>query len=168
MEREERLLWEMIQYYEGEPARIQHFIKVHTFALAIGSAEGISPELREILGAAALVHDIGIRVAEEKYGSSVGRLQEKEGPAAAEEMLRGLGYSEEVISRVCYLVGHHHTYTAIDGPDYQILVEADFLVNLYEDSLNRRAVRSAYTKIFRTESGKRLCRTMFRLEEEIA
>ena len=35
-----------------------------------------------------------------------------------------------MIRRVEYLVGHHHTYKDIDGLDYQILVEADFLVNI--------------------------------------
>ena len=65
------------------------------------------------------------------------------------------------MDRICYLVGHHHTYTAIDGPDYQILVEADFLVNLYEDQLGPEAVDSALERIFRTRSGKQLCRTLY-------
>ena len=49
-------------------------------------------------------------------------------------MLQRLQYTEEVIDRVCYLVAHHHTYSHIEGKDYQLLVEADFLVNLYEDA----------------------------------
>ncbi len=56
----------------------------------------------------------------------------KEGPALAEQMLSELGFEKDVIERVSFLVGHHHTYTGIDGLDYQILVEADFLVNLFE------------------------------------
>ena len=58
-------------------------------------------------------------------------------------------------------MGHHHTYTDIQGLDYQILVEADFLVNLYEDSSPPEAQRAAYQKIFKTETGKRLCREQF-------
>lgn len=85
-----------------------------------------------ILEAAAYVHDIGIKVAEEKYGRCTGKLQEQEGPAVAREMLEKLGFEEKVPERVCYLVGHHHTYTDMDEMDYQILVEADFLVNLYK------------------------------------
>ena len=61
------------------------------------------------------------------------QINEKEGPAVARGMLMRLGFAENVIERVCYLIGHHHTYTGIEGRDYQILVEADFLVNLYED-----------------------------------
>ena len=33
------------------------------------------------------------------------------------------------IARVAYLVGHHHTLRGIDGIDYQILIEADYIAN---------------------------------------
>ena len=86
MTRELKLKERMIAYENGSPARIQHFMKVYAFADMIGEAEKLSEEKMEILRAAALVHDIGIRVAEEKYGSCSGKLQEKEGPAIAEKM----------------------------------------------------------------------------------
>ena len=88
-----------------------------------------------MLESAAVVHDIGIKVCEEKYGSCEGKLQEKEGPGIAGALLSELGYEKQVIERVCYLVGHHHTYTEIVGLDYQIPVETDFLVNLFEDDV---------------------------------
>ena len=65
--------------------------------------------------------------------------------------------------RVAYLVGHHHTYTNINGMDYQILVEADFLVNLYEDSVPKAAAQNALDKIFKTQTGKTICKEMFAL-----
>ena len=65
------------------------------------------------------------------------------------------------LDRVAYLVGHHHTYTNIDGMDYQILVEADFLVNLYEDSVPKAAAQNALDKIFKTQTGKTICKEMF-------
>ena len=80
-------------------------------------------------------------------------------------MLGRLHFDEKIIRRVSYLVGHHHTYDQIDGLDYQILVEADFLVNLYEDGVTKEAVMHAYNKIFRTEHGKRICAEMFGIEE---
>ena len=101
---------------------------------------------------AAVVHDIGILTAERKYDSSAGKYQELEGPAEAKDLLSGLGWPQEVIDRVCYLVRHHHTYANIDEPDYQILVEADFLVNLLENHLTEDAQKSAYDKIFRTKT----------------
>ena len=157
------LIDEMIAYDKGDPRRIQHFMKVHDFARTIGQLEGLDEQTLYILESAAVVHDIGIHVCEEKYGSCEGKLQEKEGPAIAKELLERLGYEQEVINRICYLVGHHHTYTNIDGADYQILVEADFLVNLYEDGVSPDAVRKAYQNIFQTENGRKICRNMFGL-----
>lgn len=110
---------------------------------------------------AALVHDIGIRPAEEKYGACNGKLQEQEGPSYARKMLKELKFDEADIERICYLVGHHHTYTNIDGIDYQILVETDFLVNFYEDELRQDSIQTAFDKIFRTESGKTICRISY-------
>ena len=77
-------------------------------------------------------------------------------------MLADLGYDEDVSERVQYLIAHHHTYTGIDAIDYQILVEADFLVNLYEDEAGKEAIKTAYDRIFKTESGKKICREMFK------
>jgi hypothetical protein len=66
-----------------------------------------------------------------------------------------------VIERVCWLIAHHHTYTDVCGMDYQILLEADFLVNLFEDNEDKDVIRAAYEKIFKTKTGKHICRTMF-------
>ena len=59
------------------------------------------------------------------------------------------------------MIAHHHTYNGITGADYQILVEADFLVNLYEDGVGMDAVKTAYARIFKTQAGRRMCRTMY-------
>lgn len=144
---------EMINYYAGDMKRINHFIKVHGFAKVIGEAEKLDEKTRAILEAASYVHDIGIKISEEKYGSCAGHYQETEGPAEAEKLLARLGFDSGFIKRVSYLVGHHHTYTDIDGLDYQILVEADFLVNIYEDGMDTNAVKSVREKIFRTKTG---------------
>ena len=55
----------------------------------------------------------------------------------------------------------HHTYTNVDAIDYQLLLEADFLVNAYEDSLSAEAIQSFRDKIFRSQSGIRLLNTMY-------
>lgn len=156
------LIMEMTRYYSGDPRRIQHFLKVHSFTKLIGSREGLNPDESEILEAAAIVHDIGIKPAMEKYGKSDGKLQETEGPMYAEAMLSGLGYGKNIIDRVCWLVAHHHTYNNIEGLDYQILVEADFLVNLHEGNVSREACDAAYENIFKTETGKELYRLMYK------
>lgn len=155
------LYQKMVEYYFGDPKRIQHFVKVHSFAKQIGISERLDNDTMLVLEATALVHDIGIKPAEEKYGSCSGKLQEQEGPAAAEAMLLSLGFPRKYLDRICYLVGHHHTYTDIDGIDYQILVEADYLVNLYEDQCSQAGIKTAYQNIFRTDSGKLLCRMIY-------
>lgn len=160
------LFMDMIAYYDGDPKRIQHFTKVHSYARLIGIGEELDDASLFILEAAAYTHDIGIRVAEEKYGRCDGKLQEQEGPIIAQKMLSQLGFENYIVERICFLIGHHHTYDNIDGLDYQILVEADFLVNLYEDDARNRAIDKAYKRIFKTETGKKIFRLMFGYEEE--
>lgn len=155
------LLQKMIEYFAGDAKRIQHFIKVHSFAKMIGQLEKIDEKQQLILETAAIVHDIGIKNSEIKYKSSAGKYQEIEGQAPAKEMLLKLGYEDKVIERVCYLIAHHHTYGNIEGSDYQILVEADFLVNLYEDGVSENAIQTVKKNIFRTASGIRLLTTMY-------
>lgn len=161
----DRLFLATVDFFAGDPRRIQHFTKVHAFARLMGREEGLNERTQLILECAAIVHDTGIRPAEEKYGRNNGALQEQEGPACARRLLEPLGAEPDVVERVCYLVGHHHTYANMDGPDYRILVEADFLVNLYEDHESEKAVRAALERIFRTKSGCRLCRAMFGLRD---
>lgn len=156
-----RLIEKMMDYYAGDPKRIQHFLKVYTFAKMIGEEEALPPEELFILRTAAIVHDIGIKVSEEKYGSSAGKYQEKEGPAVAEPLLLSCGYEEEVIDRVLFLIANHHTYDRIEGADYQILVEADFLVNLYEDGCSRETAENVKRNIFRTKAGIRCLEQMY-------
>jgi HD superfamily phosphodiesterase len=143
----------MIEYYAGDAKRIQHFLKVYGFAKVIGELENIPKDQQEIIEVAAAVHDIGIKLSEEKYHSSAGNYQELEGPPVAERLLRQLGYEKALIDRVCYLVAHHHTYSNIDAIDYQILIEADFLVNISEDNMAVDAVEKVKTKIFKTAAG---------------
>jgi predicted metal-dependent HD superfamily phosphohydrolase len=145
----------------GDSKRIQHFCKVHSYAKLIAEMENIDKESQFILEAAALTHDIGIHLCEEKYGNCSGKLQEKEGPALAEKLLADLGFDEIVSKRVQYLIAHHHTYSNVDGIDYQILIEADFLVNLHEDEASKDAIKNAYNNIFLTETGKKICREMY-------
>ena len=163
MDKKALLIKTMISYYANDPCRIQHFIKVHDFAGVIGKLEKLGDEEQNILEIAAIVHDIGIKVSEEKYGNADGKHQELEGPVIARAMLETLDFEDSVIDRVCYLIAHHHTYTDINGLDYQILVEADFLVNLFEGNTDTAHIRATYDNIFRTETGKKICREMFGL-----
>ena len=152
----------MVEYDHGDPMRIQHFIKVHDLSATIGTLEGLDEHTLFILETAAILHDIGIHKSEEKYHSAGGRYQEMEGPAEARKLMLAIGgYDDDVIDRVCYLIGHHHTYHDIDGLDYQILVEADFLVNIYEDNEPQSHILHIKDKIFKTPTGRHLLDEMF-------
>jgi len=157
----ERVIAAMIRYDAGDPKRIHHFLKVHAFARQIGLSEQLDSSSLFTLETAAVVHDIGIKKAEELYGSSAGPYQEELGPALAEELLTSLSWPREVIDRVCYLVAHHHTYTDVDGLDYRILLEADALVNLYENASPPEVQQHFYQTVFETESGRQLCRALY-------
>ena len=160
----EPLILKMISYDHGSPERIQHFLKVHSFAKTIAVLEHLDEKTLFITEAAAIVHDIGIRLCLEKYGDGNGKLQEKEGPALAEQMLSELGFEKDVIERVSFLVGHHHTYTGIDGLDYQILVEADFWSTSLKETRTQPISGRPMTSIFPTrDREKKFCREMFGL-----
>ena len=151
----------MIELYRGDAKRIQHFCKVHSYAKLIAETENVDKKCLFTIETAALTHDIGIHICEEKYGSCNGKLQEKEGPAIAEKLLGELGFDRNVSERVQYLIAHHHTYGNINEMDYQILVEADFLVNIMEEGSSKEAAIKAYQNIFKTSCGKKICREMF-------
>lgn len=151
----------MIEYFKGDKKRINHFIKVHSYAKCIGELEHLSPKDLFILEVASIVHDIGIKNSELKYNSSSGKYQEIEGVPECEKLLSRLNFEKSVIERVSYLVGHHHTYDNIVGLDYQILVEADFIVNLFEDNSSISAVKSVREKIFKTNTGLLLLDNIF-------
>ena len=140
---------------------INHFLKVWGFARTIGLSEGLDPKTQKILELAAIAHDIACPLCREKYGSTNGKYQETEGAPMVEAFLCGTGLSAAQIARVKYLVGHHHTFTDIDGIDYQILLEADYLANASENGYGNDSIENFLNKIAKTEAGKQLIRSVF-------
>ena len=151
----------MIEYNGADVRRIGHALQVYALAQTIGQAEGLSAREQEVLETAAVLHDIGIHACEQKYGHCAGSCQQVEGPPIAEALLHGLAMPAELIARICYLIGHHHTYGRVDGADYRILLEADFLVNAYEDGMNQRQLEAGRRKIFKTRTGRSLLTQMY-------
>ena len=97
----EQVIQKAIAFDHGDARRIHHFLKVYAYADTIGRLEGLPENQQDILRTAAVLHDIGIHAAEEKYGSSSGKYQEIEGPAPARAILEELGADEKLIDRVC-------------------------------------------------------------------
>jgi uncharacterized protein len=80
-------------------------------------------------------------------------------------LLRHIEIEDELIERVCWLIAHHHTYIGIDAVDYQILIEVDFLVNAWEENMEKSVIFSTKEKIFRTKSGKAMLDSIYKLEQ---
>lgn len=150
MDKISALINEMIIYECGCISRINHFLKVYSFAKLIAEMENLDDRTKFIIQTAAVVHDIGIKPSLEKYHSSAGKYQQIEGVYPAKKILEKLCFNADIIDRVCYLIAHHHTYSNIDGIDYQILVEADFLVNIFEEDMTKESALSAVKKYFKT------------------
>jgi len=157
----EQLILEMIALNGTDTRRIAHALKVYGFARCIAGCEQADAAIQQRVEAAAVLHDIAIRHCEAVYGSCAGHLQEKEGPGIARPLLERHTQDAALVERVLYIIGHHHSYSHIDGLDYQIVVEADFLVNVQEGDITPNAFAAACRKLFRTGTGRRLAQTMF-------
>lgn len=151
----------MVLYFDGDVRRINHAMKVYSFAKTIGELEDIGESKLLILEVAAVLHDIGIKESERKYNSSAGNYQEIEGPDVARDILKEFNLDKAFVDRVCYLIAHHHTYSQIDGLDYQILIEADFIINIFEDSIAKEKVEIIKDKYFKTKTGIRFIESMY-------
>ena len=53
-------------------------------------------------------------------------------------------------------MGHHHTLRNIYGPDYQILIEADYIANASENGYSKQSVMHFMDTVMKTASGKHL------------
>jgi HD superfamily phosphodiesterase len=157
----ENILDMAITYNGNDVKRINHLVKVFTFARHIGVMERCDKHTQTIIDISAILHDIGIHEAERKHHSNAGEWQEIEGPPVARELLKNVDLDNDVKDRILFLIGHHHHYNMIDDIDFQILVEADFLVNIFEDEMSEHSIRSIKEKVFKTKSGTGLLEKLY-------
>lgn len=158
-----QILEKMIVFSDGNIHDIEHLIKVWTYAKTIGELENLDRDTQYILEVAAITHDIACPLCREKYGNTNGKYQEEEGGPLVREFLADTGMTEEQIDRVAYLVSHHHTLQGIEGLDYQILIEADYVVNAAESGYSRENIENFTERIMQTGSGRRIARAVFSL-----
>jgi len=156
----QRIALEMKKYFGTDFKRVHHAVKVARFAEQILKMEGGNPL---VVMAAAYLHDIGIHEADRKYGSHSDHYQEKEGPGIAREILERLIVPKRVIDEVCDIIGHHHSPREEDTLHFQILYEANGLVNIEEEGISkdREKVEQLIGRVFRTVTGKRLAEELY-------
>ena len=151
----------MIDFYQGNLRDIEHFLKVWAYAKTIGEQESVDENTQGILELAAVVHDISCPLCREKYGNTNGKHQEEESGPLVEAFFADLPVGTLNVDRIKWLVEHHHTYTNVNGLDYQILLEADFLVNAGESGYSKEMIENARKNIFRTAAGTDLLKSMY-------
>jgi HD superfamily phosphodiesterase len=117
-------------YFGADDRRIEHALRVlHHADVIMAGHPSCDPE---IVIAFALLHDVGIKVSEERHGYNNGRLQEEYGPPVAEELLNAVGFPPEKIGIVKNIIGNHHSRSRFDYPELAVLKEADRIVNRAE------------------------------------
>ena len=122
-----RLTRVLIDYFGEDDRRIEHALRVlhHADRLL-----GEHPDCDiDVVIAAALLHDVGIKVAEEKHGCNTGKTQEQYGPAIAEKMLNSIGFPREKTETVKNIIGNHHSPSRFGYPELALLKAADRIVN---------------------------------------
>ena len=156
-----QIMEKMIAISDGNIRDIDHFIRVWSYAKTIGELEHLDKDTQYILEVAAITHDIACPLCREKYGNTDGKKQEAEGTPMVQEFLRDSGMTAAQIERVMFLVGHHHTFTDVDGADHQILLEADYIANASENSYSKDIIKNFLERTAKTKSGSRLIRQVF-------
>ena len=151
----------MIGFYHGSRHDINHFLKVYAYAKTIGECEGLDEATQTTLEVAAILHDIACPLCREKYGHADGAHQEQEGPGLALPFLKDSGLPQACVDRVVYLIGHHHTPEGVDGLDYQILLEADYLVNADESGYTKEHIERTLKSMFKTPTGIALLKSIY-------
>ena len=149
------LIKELEDYFGNDTKRINHAKKV------LGYAEELLKEEKadwHIVIPASILHDVGIKAAERKYGSSAGNYQEELGPDIARKMLLNAGLKKEDIEEICQIIAHHHSPGKINTQNFKVLYDADWLVNLKDevDTKDKEKLKKMIDKIFLTKSGKSL------------
>lgn len=155
-----QILEKMIEFSDGNVHDIEHLTKVWAYARTIGQLEGLDEETQFITEVAAIVHDIACPLCREKYGSSRHIYQELEGEPMSRDFLSDKGLSLRQIERISFIVGHHHSLTKIDGVDFQIVAEADYIVNACEQHQNKTMIEGFLKNYAKTDSGIRLIRSV--------
>ncbi|MHC4475872.1 MAG: HD domain-containing protein [Planctomycetota bacterium] len=156
----DRLVDEMKRVFAGDRKRIDHALAVLEYAEQIQDVEGADPL---VVRAAAILHDIGILEAERKYGSSVGKYQEIEGPPIARQILEKHDVDAEAVDHICRIVGSHHSAADIDTVEFRCVWDADWLINMPEifADKSKPELKGGIDSLFKTRKGRELAMALF-------
>jgi SAM-dependent methyltransferase len=163
-----QLIRELVAHFGEDTRRIEHAIDVLTHALAL--LENMPEADAEVVAAAAVTHDFGIKRAEEIHGSNNGKLQEEYGPDAARPALERCGLETDKVEAVVDIIAHHHSRVENPSVEFLILTEADWLVNVYDSPGvldDAEKTRLFIERNFTTDAGKKRARRLLPDGEEL-
>jgi len=149
----------MKRYFGTDFTRIGHAGRVARYAEKIGKQE--KANLAVVL-CSAYLHDIGIKNAEQKYGSAEAKYQHIEGPPVAKEILENLGAKEELVKEVCDIIAHHHHPGSDETINFKVVYDADMLANMKEcqkkEQIDADTLSKKILRIYLTDAGRKLAR----------
>jgi len=117
----------LIEYFGDDDRRIDHALRVLFHAEKLMSEhDGCDCE---VVIAAALLHDVGIKASEEELGYNDAKTQEEYGPAIAWRLLSSIGFPADKLDVVRNIIGNHHSPSRYDYEELKLLKEADRIVN---------------------------------------
>lgn len=156
----QKLLNRVEEYFGDDTKRISHSKRVMYFAEKLLEKE--TGDWHVVIPA-SILHDVGIKKAERKYGSSAGHYQEKEGPPIAREMLLEMGLKKEDIDEIGQIIAHHHSPGKVNTQNFKLVYDADWLVNLKEevDTKDKTTLKEVIKRVFLTNSGKELAEKIY-------
>jgi HD superfamily phosphodiesterase/predicted RNA-binding Zn-ribbon protein involved in translation (DUF1610 family) len=156
----DKLIRELEDYFGSDAKRIAHAKRVMGFAEEILKQEKAD---WNIVMPASILHDLGIKPAEEKYGSNAGHLQEEQGPGIAREILSKLGVKKEVVEEVCGIIACHHSPGKINTMNFKVLYDADRLVNFSDevDANDKSKIIGIIDRVFLTQTGKKIAASVY-------
>ncbi len=122
-----RLVKLLVEFFENDFRRIEHALDV------LKEAEMLLTDCdecdREVVFAAALLHDVGIKPSESQLGYNNAKTQEEFGPPLVRELLEKIDFPLSSVGKVMEIVGNHHSPSRYDYPELRLLKEADQRVN---------------------------------------
>lgn len=126
-----KLVRVLVEYFGADDRRIEHALRVlHHADTITASRSDCDPD---IVIASALLHDVGIKVSEDKHGYNNGKTQEQYGPPVAETLLSSIGFPAKKTEIVKNIIGNHHSPSRYDYPELEVLKAADLIVNRDEN-----------------------------------
>ena len=121
----------LIEYFENDNRRIEHALAVLKESELLQANSNTDFD-DEIVIATALLHDIGIKISEDKLGYNNGKTQEEYGPPVAEKLLKSIDFPTAKIKIVKEIISNHHSPSKYGYPELELLKQADRIVNKNE------------------------------------